>query len=122
MSRVIALYLVGTFLAALCGVVISFLFPLELILPQAVTDAPSAPEGLDQVLKTLLLNLVDNPIHALITPNYMGILFWAVLIGLALRGAKRRNKKCYKQFFRSYIISCSPCYKFCSIRYNGTYI
>ncbi|EHL17976.1 hypothetical protein HMPREF9630_01232 [Peptoanaerobacter stomatis] len=98
MKRVIALYLVGTFLAALCGVIISFLFPLELILPQAVTDAPSAPEGLDQVLKTLLLNLVDNPVHALITPNYMGILFWAVLIGLALRGAKEETKNVISNF------------------------
>lgn len=97
MKKVISLYLMGTFLAALCGVIISFLFPLKLILKDAAVSE-SIPQGLAEVLKTLLLNLVDNPISALMKPNYMGILFWAVLVGLALRNAKEETKNMISNF------------------------
>lgn len=90
MTHVIILYLVATFAAALVAVIASFLFPVKLTLAAAEDITP--PQGLFEVLKTLLLNIVDNPIRALSTPNYMGILFWAVLIGQALRGASESTK------------------------------
>lgn len=98
MKKVVVLYLIGTFLAALCGVVISFLFPLNLALPQEISEAPNAPQGLAEVLRTLMLNIVDNPVSALMKPNYMGILFWAVLVGLALRNAKDETKNMISNF------------------------
>ncbi len=92
MKGVIVLYLAGTFLAALSGVVISFLVPLDLVLPQGIVESTNAPQGLAEVLKTVLMNVVDNPVSALMTPNYIGILFWAVLLGFGLRGASDGTK------------------------------
>lgn len=81
---VLIMYLAGTFLAALTAVVFSMIFPTTLIL--TATDlANDAPKGLYQVLTTLLSNLVQNPISAIGGGNYLGILFWAVLFGMALR-------------------------------------
>ena len=97
MKHVIILYLTATFAAALISVIASFLFPVDLTLPPAVEEI-TPPQGLDEVLKTLLMNLVDNPVKALMTPNYMGILFWAVLIGLALRGASDSTKNMISNF------------------------
>lgn len=91
MKSIIGLYLIGTFLAGLVAVVASFMFPVTLTL---VTDtAPqAAPGGVVEVLKNLLLSVVDNPIHALANANYIGILSWAILLGLALRNAPETTK------------------------------
>ncbi len=91
-KSVIILYLVGTFLAALFAVVVSFIFPLTLQLDVAGA-AKEAPEGIAQVLITLLKNIVDNPVHALMTGNYIGILGWACLFGIALRRVSDESKK-----------------------------
>lgn len=91
-KNVIILYLVGTFLAALFAVFISFVFPLTLQLDvNAATN--KAPEGIAEVLTTLLKNIVDNPVHALMEGNYIGILGWAVLLGVALRRVSDTSKK-----------------------------
>lgn len=82
---IMMLYLVGTFSAALVAVGASFMFPTELVLSQAQTVEQAAPQSLKEVLTNLLMNLVANPIKSLAEANYMGILTWAVLIGLALR-------------------------------------
>lgn len=93
MGRVIGLYLMGTILAALLAVVASLLFPLNLTL---VADADSAqvtpPQGLAEVINGLLLNLTQNPVAALVDGNYIGILCWAVLLGIALRRASEATK------------------------------
>ena len=81
---VVMLYILNTFLAALLAVVFSFLFPVTIKLTEAA-DEQVAPGGILEVLQTLLNNLVANPIYSLATANYLGILFWAVVIGLALR-------------------------------------
>lgn len=91
-KSVIILYLVGTFLAALFAVIVSFIFPLTLQLDVAGA-AKEAPEGIAQVLITLLKNIVDNPVHALMTGNYIGILGWACLFGIALRRVSDASKK-----------------------------
>ena len=97
MKHVIILYLTATFAAALISVIASFLFPVDFTLPPAVEEI-TPPQGLDEVLKTLLMNLVDNPVKALMTPNYMGILFWSVLIGISLRGASDSTKNMISNF------------------------
>lgn len=91
-KNVIILYLVGTFLAALFAVFVSFVFPLTLQLDvSAATN--KAPEGIAEVLTTLLKNIVDNPVHALMEGNYIGILGWAILFGIALRRVSDMSKK-----------------------------
>ena len=82
---VIGLYVVNTFLAAVLAVLFSYLFPLQLKLSGVEAAADAAPSGIGEVLSNLLSNLVDNPVHALANGNYLGILFWSVIAGLALK-------------------------------------
>ncbi|QXE02426.1 serine/threonine transporter SstT [Terribacillus sp. DMT04] len=91
MKSVITLYLLGTFAAAVVGVVASFLFPVSISLADPPEDT-AAPGGLGEVLQTLLLNVVDNPVSALVNSNFIGILAWSVLFGLALRSAPDTTK------------------------------
>ena len=85
MQRIIAIYIVGTLLAALTAVIASFLFPSTLILTDVAEGA--APGGIDEVLKNLFINAVSNPIGAMVNANYMGVLVWGVIFGLAMRAA-----------------------------------
>ena len=80
---VIVLYILNTFLAAVIAVVFSFLFPVKITLTDAVEQA--APGGVTEVLTTLLNNCVANPFNALANANYLGILVWAILLGIGLR-------------------------------------
>lgn len=88
---ILFLYLLGTFAAALTAVVISFIFPSTLALAVGTTDI-NPPGGIVEVLKGLLMSVVANPFHALINANYIGILAWAVGLGLALRHASDNTK------------------------------
>lgn len=97
MSSIIILYLLGTFLAALVAVVASFAFPVTLELAANTSDI-SPPGGVVEVLRTLLMNIVDNPIKALYNANYIGILSWAVLLGFALRKAADSTKSMINNF------------------------
>lgn len=113
MKRIIVLYLLGTFLAGLMAVIASFLFPVTLTLAQSSSDI-TPPGGIGEVLHTLLMNLVANPIDALANANYIGILAWAVLLGIALRKAPEGVKVAIEsvadaisQIVR-WIISCAP--------------
>lgn len=89
---VIILYMFSTFLAAFIAVFASRLFPVEMVLVDAVTDT-AAPQGVVEVLKNLLMNVVSNPVSSLANANYVGILAWAVLIGLAFKAANDATKK-----------------------------
>jgi serine/threonine transporter len=91
MKTVVALYLSGTFLAALVAVIASFLFPVQLTLATGAEDM-AAPGGVVEVLRTLLLNVVDNPFNAIANANYIGILAWALVLGFALRNAPETTK------------------------------
>ena len=93
MGRVIVLYLLGTFLAGLAAVVMSFMFPVELTLTAAEAADMAAPGGIGEVLTNLLMNVVSNPIGSLVSANYIGILAWAVVFGLALKKASDSTKK-----------------------------
>lgn len=81
---IIALYLVGTFLAAVIAVGASFLWPTEITL-QAAQDAVSTPGGIAEVFGNLILQAVDNPVHAIASGNYISILVWAIAMGAVLR-------------------------------------
>ena len=82
-KSVIFFYMLSTFLAAVIAVVLSFIFPTTIPLAQAVEQ--TAPTGLGEVFRTLMGNMVMNPVSALINANYVGILTWSIILGLALR-------------------------------------
>lgn len=82
-STVIFFYMISTFLAACVAVLVSYAFPVTIALTETVTG--DAPEGLGEVFRTLLSNMVQNPVAAIINANYVGILTWSVILGLALR-------------------------------------
>ena len=112
MTAVIVLYLIGTFLAALCAVAASFLFPSTLILAEgAVSEAPG---GIAEVLTILLNNAVSNPISAISSANYIGVLVWAVVFGLALREAGPGTKQALSDLSSMlstairWVIQCAP--------------
>jgi len=86
MRPIVIMYLVGTVSAALLAVTVSALFPTTLELQISDVSA-SAPQGIAEVLGALLLKLVDNPINAILTGNYIGILVWGVLLGIFLHHA-----------------------------------
>lgn len=94
MRPVIVLYLLGTFLAALTAVLMSFAFPTSLTLVNAATGT-TPPDGIGEVLDTLLFKIVDNPVNALVNANYIGILAWSVGLGLALRHASSATKEMF---------------------------
>lgn len=86
MRPIILMYLVGTTAAALLAVVMSMLFPTTLVLQ--ITDvSASPPQGITEVLGGLLQKLVDNPVNAILTGNFIGILVWGVLLGIFLHHA-----------------------------------
>ena len=89
---VVVLYMFSTVLASVIAVFASMIFPVEMVLKEAADTAASAPQGIMEVLSTLLLNVVANPVSALVNANYIGILSWAVLLGVAFRGAKDTTK------------------------------
>lgn len=112
-KTVVLLYMFSTLLASVIAVFSSMLIKVEMILPDAVTDT-AAPQGISEVLKTLLMNIVTNPVNAMANANYIGILFWACVIGLALRGASDHVKNCLAEIADatsivvSWIISFAP--------------
>lgn len=84
MRPIITLYVIGTFCASLVAVTASFLFPTTLSL-QIAEATITPPSGIIEVLQNVIMKVVDNPINALTNANYIGILAWAVIIGIALR-------------------------------------
>ncbi len=94
MRPIVVLYLFGTFSAALTAVILSFLFPTTLVLATGAEGA-TPPQGIAEVLNTLLFKLVDNPVSALMNANYIGILAWGVGLGLALHHSSSTTPKRY---------------------------
>lgn len=92
MKTVIVLYLFGTFVAALTAVISHYIFPISLKLGAAAATKATAPQGVGEVFKDLLLKMVDNPINALAQANYIGVLVWAVVFGFAIRTASNHTK------------------------------
>lgn len=92
---ILALYLIGTLAASLVAVTFSFWFPTTLTLALD-SAAATAPEGIGEVLNTLLFQMVQNPITALIEGNFIGILTWAVGFGWLLRHANHTTLVVFK--------------------------
>ena len=113
MKTVIVLYLFGTFIAGCVAVLASFAFRVELTLAAGVSDI-APPGGVGEVLKNLLLNVVANPLASIVNANYIGILAWAVVLGLAFKKANDSTKAmvnntadAISQVVR-WIINCAP--------------
>ena len=92
MKTVIVLYLFGTFAAALTAVISHYIFPISLKLGAAAATKATAPQGVGEVFKDLLLKMVDNPVNALAQANSIGVLVWAVVFGFAMRAASNHTK------------------------------
>jgi len=91
LKPIVLLYLIGTFSAALVAVLMSFAFPTTLTLNLAGAVA-NPPQGLSEVLKALAFKIVDNPINAIASGNFIGILAWGLGLGFALKKANQSTK------------------------------
>lgn len=92
MRPIVAMYLIGTIAAALLAVVMSKLFPTTLALQVSDLDA-TAPRGIAEVLGALLAKLFDNPVNAILSGNFIGILVWGVLLGIFLHHAAESTRR-----------------------------
>ncbi|MBO5150060.1 MAG: serine/threonine transporter SstT [Anaerotignum sp.] len=115
MGRVVVLYLVGTFAAAVIAVLACHFIPIVLPLGSgASTEGYTAAGSVGEVFSNLLGNIVANPIGSMVNANYLGILFWAVIFGLALKAAGETTKKSLNDFSEAVtfavraVISCAP--------------
>ena len=115
MKTVICLYIVSTLVAGALAVVSSYLFPSELVLTGVdAADATGAPQELSSVIVALLTNALSNPVDALASANYLGVLMWAVFIGIALRKAKSTTKDLLQDAAKAVttvvrgVIECAP--------------
>ncbi|AWE08493.1 serine/threonine transporter SstT [Lysinibacillus sp. 2017] len=91
MKMIIVLYAVGTLLAGFTAVIVSYIFPTTLTLKTGAQDI-SPPSGILEVLEKLLYNVVSNPVSAIMDANYLGILAWAVVLGIALKASSDSTK------------------------------
>jgi serine/threonine transporter len=97
MQSIIGLYVLGTICAALVAVAASFLSPLTLQLATSVNSV-TPPSGVGEVLKSLIMKIADNPVNAIVNANYVGVLFWAILLGLAFKHASDSVKTTLTSF------------------------
>lgn len=93
-KTVIIMYMFSTFLASIVAVIASRIFPITLTLATSTSDL-SAPQGIYEVLKNLLMSIVTNPIESITKANYIGILVWAVLFGISFRHSKDSTKQIF---------------------------
>ncbi len=84
-GKVFAFYMISTILAAIVAVTASFLFPQNLQLAQSATTSAVLPKGIGEILNNLLVRAVSNPFEAITDANYIGILVWAIIFGIALK-------------------------------------
>ena len=82
-KTVIVLYILSTFLAAAVAVLGSFIFPVTMALSDTTTGNP--PNGIGEIFGNLLTNMVSNPLYSVTNANYIGVLFWSVIIGVGLK-------------------------------------
>ena len=108
------MYILSTLLAAAVAVGASFIFPVNMTLDLDSYQAEVVPSGIVEVLQNLLLNITDNPIRAMMEANYLCILVWAVLLGLAMRRTDKSVKTALTSVSDAvahvvrWIIGCAP--------------
>lgn len=95
MGTIVILYVVSTFVAALVAVIATYIVPLEVTLA-GVAEKSTAPSGVGEVLVSLITNAVANPVGALVNANYLGILLWAVMLGIAFRKASENTRSLFQ--------------------------
>ena len=114
MKTIVILYMVSTFLAALTAVVASFLFPSTITLIDAAETAQASPQDIGEDLTALVMNIVSNPVDALMNANYIGILAWAIVLGIAMRAASDNTKQVFTNVSEAvskvvrWVIACAP--------------
>ena len=114
MKTIVVLYVVSTLAAAFTAVAISYAFPVELTLSGVEAADKAAPTEIAEVLTTLIGNMVVNPVDALLNANYIGILVWAVLLGIAMRYTTEPTKDFFANMSHvisivvRWIITCAP--------------
>ena len=115
MKFIVILYLLGNLLSALSAVFASYLFPITLSFSEsAATSDITPPSGVTEVLTNLLMNVVANPVDSIVNANYIGILAWACVFGIALKKANAGTKKALENISDAvatavkWIISCAP--------------
>ena len=111
---VTVMYILSTLVAAVVAVSASFIFPVNMTLDLESYQADVVPSGIMEVLQNLLLNITDNPIHAMLEANYLCILAWALMFGLAMRRANKSVKSALVSIFVAvstevrWILGCLP--------------
>lgn len=115
MKNVLFLYALGTVASALVAVIVNSLFPVSLALSSELqVTATEVTTDIGSVLHTLLMNLVTNPVSALYNANYIGILSWAVILGIAFKSTSDGTKKVLSDVSDSvsqvvkWVIACAP--------------
>ena len=114
MKTVVILYIISTLAAALVAVGASFLFPIDITLANADAVENTPPKDIGEVLTKLLTSIFSNPITSLSTPDYLGILAWAIVLGLALRAASAHTKTIFADVAQAvtkvvgWVINCAP--------------
>ena len=111
--------------SALSAVIASYLFPVTLTFSQSTnTQDITPPTGVTEVLKNLLMNVVANPVDSLVNANYIGILAWAIILGIALKSASDGTKKALENISDAiatavkWIINCAHWYHGTDLHYN----
>ena len=112
---VILLYLLSTLLASILAVIVNFIFKVTIPLnADLAAEGYEAPQGMSEILGNLLHNIVANPVDAVLNANYLGILFWAVILGMVLKRASAGTKTLLDDLADAFskvvrgIISCAP--------------
>ena len=115
MKTVIMLYAMGTLASALIAVAANSIFPVSIALSSELgIEATDVTTNIGEVLKTLLMNLVSNPVSALVSANYIGILSWAVILGIAFKNTSEGTKKVLSDLSDAvsqvvkWVINCAP--------------
>lgn len=114
MKTVILLYVISTLAASLTAVAVTSLFPQMLTLEGVDAATQSSPSDIGEVLTTLLTNIVANPVDAIANANYIGILAWAIVLGMAIRFTNDATKDLFSNLAHSisivvrWVIACAP--------------
>lgn len=114
MKTVMVLYIVSTLTASLAAVAVSALFPITLTLEGIEAASQSSPSNVAEVLTTLITNAVANPVDALASANYIGILTWSVVLGIAIRYTNNSVKDVFSGLSHAisivvrWVIACAP--------------
>lgn len=114
MRTIVILYVVATLCAAFTAVIASYIMPTELTLSGVESASQSAPSDIGEVVTTLLTNMVANPVDALVNANYLGILVWAIILGIALRFTSEGTRDFFSSMSHAvsivvrWVIACAP--------------